>query len=60
MVFHVRIVFQDITKKISRSVIAIGDTVLIGADGNPVVLTGQIQKKYKEISYSLDADEVTS
>ena len=56
MIFHVRIVFQDITKKISRSIIAIGDTVLINSEGRPQVLTAGIQKKYKEISYSLDDD----
>jgi hypothetical protein len=58
MCFHVRLTLTDIHEKPGRSVIALGDTIVIkGAPGDvetPVlVLTSGIQKKYSEISYSL-------
>lgn len=33
MTFHVRITMTEVNKKVSRSVIAIGETVLINEDG---------------------------
>jgi hypothetical protein len=54
MVFHTRITLTEVHKKPSRSIIAIGDTTLIDAEGKPVILTQTIQRKYTEISYSLD------
>lgn len=57
MSFHVRITLTDILPKASRGVIAIGETVLIKEDGSQQVLTSGIQRKFKEISYSLQADE---
>lgn len=54
MTFHVRITLQDVHEKASRGVIAIGETVATQAGGQPpVLLTRGIQKKYSEISYSL-------
>lgn len=46
MSFHVRVTFAEGT------VIAIGETVLVGAD-KTTVLTASIPRKYTEISYSL-------
>jgi hypothetical protein len=57
MSFHVRLTLSDIHVKASRGVIAIGETVLIGEDGSAKVLTSGIQRKFKEISYSLQEDE---
>jgi hypothetical protein len=56
MTFHVRIAFSNVHKEPSRSVVAIGDTVIITDSGTQVV-TSAIQKKYVEISYSLDDSE---
>ena len=53
MVFHVRVTLVDVHKKPARGVIAIGDTVVIEGD-KPNVITGSVQRKYTEISYSLD------
>lgn len=33
MVFHTRITLSEVSKKLSRAIIAIGDTVMIGPDG---------------------------
>jgi Xaa-Pro aminopeptidase len=57
MIFHVRITLQEIHAKVTRSVIAIGETVLINEDGSVAILTSPIQRKYSEISYSLQEDE---
>ena len=57
MVFHCRITLTGVSKETSRSVVGIGDTVYIGQDGSAVVLTSAIQKRYNDISYSLDDDE---
>lgn len=57
MTFHVRITLTDIHSKLSRGIIAIGDTVVINEDGTQQVLTNQIQRKYSEISYSLSNDD---
>ena len=46
MSFHVRITLSNVHKDPTRSVIAIGDTVFIDDQGQPVVLTSGIQKKY--------------
>ena len=57
MSFHVRIAFSNVHKEPSRSVVAIGDTVIVTDSGTQVV-TSAIQKKYVEISYSLeDSDD---
>ena len=56
MTFHCRISIQGISKEQSRSIMAIGDTVVIGAEGNEV-LTQSVQKAYAEISYSLEDSE---
>lgn len=58
MNFHLRITFQEVNKKPSRSIIAIGDTVLINEKSDPVLLTGAIQRKYNEISYVLDVSSL--
>lgn len=58
MTFHVRIALSNVHKEASRSVVAIGDTVVITAQGQALILTSSIQKKYNEISYSLeDSDD---
>ena len=56
MAFHVRIALTGVHSDPARSVIAIGDTILVGATSN-VVLTESVQKKYSEISYSLEESE---
>ena len=53
MTFHVRIAITNVDKESARSVVAIGDTIVVHSDG-ATVLTNGIQKKYNEISYSLD------
>ena len=57
MSFHVRVTLTNVHKDPSRSVIAIGDTLLIDEAGSPKVVTAGIQKKYSEISYSLQDEE---
>jgi hypothetical protein len=56
MTLHVRIAFSGVTKDPKRSIIAIGDTVVISADG-PQVITKDIRKKYGDISYNLEDSE---
>lgn len=56
MTFHVRIALSNVHKDPARSVVAIGDTMVVTSEG-PVVLTSGIQKKYTEISYSLEDSE---
>lgn len=57
MSFHVRIALSNVHKEPSRSVVAIGDTVIV-TDTTTQVVTSAIQKKYVEISYSLeDSDD---
>lgn len=53
MCFHVRITLTEVHKKPERSILAIGDTVLIEDGGKYQILTN-VQRKYTEISYSLD------
>ena len=43
--------------KPTRSVIAIGETILIKDDGSALILTSGIQRKYSEISYSLSQSD---
>jgi nucleosome binding factor SPN SPT16 subunit len=57
MVFHARITLNGVHKDNARSVIAIGDTLYIDKEGSAVVLTAGIQKRYNDISYSLDDEE---
>lgn len=57
MAFHVRITLSNVHKDPARAVVGIGDTVFIGKDGNVTVTTAGVQKKYNEISYSLDDEE---
>ena len=57
MSFHVRITLNNVHKEPSRSIIAIGDTVIINSSGKAEVVTAGIQKKYSEISYSLEDEE---
>ena len=58
MTFHVRLTLQDFHAKPTRSIIAIGETVLIKPDGTgPLILTSSIQRKYSEISYSLSQSD---
>ena len=56
MTFHVRIAISGVHKEPARSFVAIGDTVLVSKAGNQVLTQG-IQKKYAEISYSLEESE---
>ena len=56
MTFHVRVALTGVHKEPARSVIAIGDTVLIKSPQN-IVLTSKVQKQYSEISYSLEDSE---
>ena len=53
MCFHVRITLTEVHKKLERSILAIGDTVLI-EDVNKYTILTNVQRKYTEISYSLD------
>ena len=56
MTFHVRIAITGVHKEPARSFVALGDTVVI--NNNEIqVLTQGIQKKYAEISYSLEESE---
>jgi hypothetical protein len=57
MTFHVRLTLTDINPHPSRSVIAIGETILIKPADTPQILTSGIQRAYKEISYQLADDE---
>lgn len=53
MTFHVRLTLTDLSPKQSRSIIAIGETIVIkkAGEGAPQILTTGIQRAYKEISY---------
>jgi hypothetical protein len=50
MAFHIRISMSHVDPKASKSVLALGDTVLVTEKG-PVLLTGKISRAYAEISY---------
>ena len=54
MSFHVRITLTDVNPSPKRSNIALGETIIIDEEGRPNILTSHIQRKYNEISYSLD------
>ena len=56
MSFHVRVAITGVHKEPARSVVAIGDTIIVSENGNKVLTKG-IQKKYAEISYSLEESE---
>lgn len=57
MTLHVRVALSGVHKEAGRGVVAIGDTVVIEQSG-PLVVTAKTQKKYSEISYSLeDSDD---
>ena len=56
MTFHVRMAITGVHKEPARSIVALGDTILVKEDGNQVLTQG-IQKKYNEISYSLEESE---
>ena len=56
MTFYARIAFANVHPEQARSVVAIGDTVIAKSEGTQVLTVG-IQKKYAEISYSLEDDE---
>ena len=56
MVFHARITFKDIEDKPEKSVIAIGDTVVV-TNEDPEVLTQTIPRKYNQISYIIENEE---
>jgi len=56
MVFHVRITLQGVHSDVTRSVIAIGDTIAVRQGGNEV-FTSLVQRSYQDISYSLDDEE---
>lgn len=51
MIFHVRIVASGIEKETSKSVIALGETVVISPTDAKVILTAEISRNYDEISY---------
>jgi hypothetical protein len=57
MVFHARITLANVHKEPARAIIGIGDTIVIEKDGTPKFMTSNIQKRYNDISYSLDDDE---
>ena len=57
MVFHARITFKEVEKTQSKSIIAIGDTVLVQEDGSIKLLTGGVPRKYQQISYTLDEED---
>ena len=58
MTFHVRITLNEIHEKVSRGIIAIGETILIRGEGEaPEVLTQGINRAYKHISYQLSQSE---
>lgn len=56
MTFHVRVALSGVHGEPARSVVAIGETVLIKESGN-VNLTAGIARKYGDISYSLEESE---
>jgi nucleosome binding factor SPN SPT16 subunit len=60
MAFHVRMSFREVDKQKSRSIVAIGDTVLIDQDGSVSVVTQAIPRKYQHISYKFEDDEEES
>ena len=60
MTFHVRVALSGISTEPARSIVAIGDTVVIAdpSTNKPnIQLTKGIQKSYAEISYSLEESE---
>ena len=56
MTFHVRVALNGIHSEPARSVVAIGDTVLISPNG-PVNITQDLTRKYSDISYFLEEEE---
>lgn len=53
MTLHVRIALSNVSKEAGKSVVAIGDTVIVQTHG-PLVITKEVRKKYCDISYSLE------
>jgi hypothetical protein len=58
MAFHVRITLADIHPQPSRSVITIGETILIkGGATLPLILTSEIERAFEEICFELTDDD---
>jgi len=53
MTFHVRITFTGINQDPARSIVAIGDTVIVKKT-DTINMTQEIARKYSEISYILE------
>ena len=56
MSFHVRVALSGVHQEPARSIVAIGDTILITESGQ-VNFTLDIPRKYSDISYILEDDE---
>ena len=56
MTFHIRITLSGVHPEAARSVVAIGDTIIVRDSGNTNLTMG-IPRKYSEISYSLEESE---
>mmetsp|Transcript_23421 Transcript_23421/g.17869 ORF Transcript_23421/g.17869 Transcript_23421/m.17869 type:complete len:90 (+) Transcript_23421:1041-1310(+) len=55
MTFHVRVSFTEVSDKPERSVVALGETVVV--DQEPRILTAKLQRKWNEVSYQLEDKE---
>ena len=56
MVFHLRITFRDVENPKSKGPIALGDTVIV-SEGGTELITGQIARKWSNVSYTLDEED---
>ena len=57
MTLHVRMAFSNVHKDVGRSVVAIGDTIVVQRQGAPLVITKEIRKRFADISYQLEESD---
>lgn len=57
MCFHARITLKKVHEKPSKSFIALGETIMIDAQGQAVILTQDICRKFGAISYTIEEDK---
>lgn len=55
MVFHMRVTMTGVDAKINKSTVALGDTVIIRAEGAELIT--KFNRRYADVSYSLHEEE---
>lgn len=57
MVFHIKLSMANLSSKEDKSLVALGDTVVVNYDGSVKNITAGIAKKLQDINYTLNEEE---